>query len=287
MGQIDFYQITEKELNALQQCELDILKSTIFAIESLGLRYYAVGGTALGAVKYSGFIPWDDDVDIAMPRKDFLIFIKEAYKYLPKRLVVQSLYNDSNYTLGVAKIRNEETTYFDIYTAQYNVSHGVFIDIFPIDDCGNKNPIDSFFYKARENKIAWSNFFKPDGASLKNRFVSLFCKTILLFENPHKCALRNDRFLTSLGEKEETDKVFMRIEKHNKSFFTGNKKVKFCDIDLVVPNNVEEYLKNCYGDFKQDPPLEKRFPHHFALKIDLNNSYKNYLFKKGRILQKK
>ena len=73
----NFYQISEYELQQLKDVELDILKKVISVIESLKLNYFAVGGTALGAFKYAGFIPWDDDIDIAMPREDFLRFVEE------------------------------------------------------------------------------------------------------------------------------------------------------------------------------------------------------------------
>ncbi len=282
-----FHQLSKNELESLKKVELEILKVVVSIIDSLGLSYYAVGGTALGAYKYSGFIPWDDDIDIAMPREDFMIFVKEAPKLLPNHLSLQSLYTDKNYTLGVAKVRDERTTFFDAYTAQYDVSHGVFIDIFPIDFCGENIPSNSIKYKMRENKIAYSNYFKPDNIKLKNRIVSFFSKLFLLFLSPYKCALKNDLYLASVNKKYNNSPLsFMRIEQHRSEFFKENNKLDFDGLSLRVPNKIEEYLNNCYGDVSIDPPVEKQYPHHFVLAFDLNKSYKEYRFKDGMVVPK-
>lgn len=273
-----------QDLQTLKRIEFDILREVILVIERLGLSYYAVGGTALGAFKYRSFIPWDDDIDIAMPRKDFLEFIKKAPELLPNYLRIDSLYTNKNYTLGVMKVRDERTTFFDIYTAQYDVSHGVFIDIFPIDICGKKNPNNSLLFKMRNNKISWSCFYKPDNASFKNKLISFICKLLLVFENPHKCALKNDKYLAKLAKKKKSETVFMRTEVHKILFFDGYGLLKFGDLNIRVPNQIEEYLRNCYGDISKNPPKNKMIPHHFVLKFDPHNSYTKYRFEKGEVL---
>ena len=281
----NFYRITSSELQRLKDVELDILKKVISVIEGLKLNYFAVGGTALGAYKYSGFIPWDDDIDIAMPRTDFMRFIEEAPKLLPNYLTLQSVYNDKNYTLGVAKVRDERTTFFDIYTAHQNVSHGIFIDIFPIDFYKIKMPNKSLIYKMRENKIAFSNYYKPECVSFKNRITAFICKIFLFFESPHKCALLNDRYLSKISAKNfDSEKSFMRIEEHLSYFFAGVKYLKFCDINIRVPNKIEEYLLRCYGDVKIDPPVDKQYPHHFLLKLDFLKPYHCYKFENGKVI---
>ena len=79
-------------MTKLQQTEFDLLKTTVDICDKLGITYYLVCGSALGAVKYSGFIPWDDDVDIAMPRLDYKRFCKEAPELLPEYYFLQNLY---------------------------------------------------------------------------------------------------------------------------------------------------------------------------------------------------
>jgi hypothetical protein len=78
----------------------------------------------------------------------------------------------------------------------------------------------------------------------------------------------------------------MRIEEHSSYFFTGVNYLKFCDIDIRVPNKIEEYLERCYGDIKFDPPLEKQYPHHFLLQLDFSKPYTCYKFDNGKVVKK-
>ena len=80
----------------LQNAEFEILKEYTGACEKLGLTYYLVCGSALGAVKYGGFIPWDDDIDVAMPRRDYDLFCEKAQALLPGHIFVQTNVTDRN-----------------------------------------------------------------------------------------------------------------------------------------------------------------------------------------------
>lgn len=75
---------TEEELKKIQKLETDALKIIIDICEKLEIEYFLIGGTALGAIRHNGFIPWDDDIDIGMTRNNYIRFLKEAPKYLPK-----------------------------------------------------------------------------------------------------------------------------------------------------------------------------------------------------------
>lgn len=82
-------------MTELQETELELLKQFLLVCEQFKLTYYLVCGSALGAVKYGGFIPWDDDIDVALPRKDYEVFCREAPKMLPEwcfyKIIIQSL----------------------------------------------------------------------------------------------------------------------------------------------------------------------------------------------------
>ena len=107
-----------------------------------------------------------------------------------------------------------------------------------------------------------------------------------MFESPHKCALKNDKYLERINSKSPNNKVFMRIEIHDGAFFKGSNTLKFDETDIVVPNNLEMYLANCYGDISKDPPEELQIPHHYVLMFSNTRSYKDYCYKKGRVLLK-
>ena len=169
-------EVTPEDLKIIKKIEVDILRDIIKTCEALGIDYYCVGGTALGAVKYKGFIPWDDDIDIAMKRDDFNKFIKEAHLYLDKHHFVQSMDTEPNYLSTMAKVRDSRTSFEEISTANLGIRGGVFVDIFPID-----NAFDSkakvFKYKFNYALVDRSVNGTIDYSTIKTMlfdFISLF-----------------------------------------------------------------------------------------------------------------
>ena len=95
-------------MNELQKIEFDMLKEVVRVCSELKLTYYLVCGSALGSIKYRGFIPWDDDMDIALPRRDYEIFIKEAQALLPENLFLQNYHTEPSFPQIFSKLRNSE-----------------------------------------------------------------------------------------------------------------------------------------------------------------------------------
>lgn len=275
--------ISGQNLLNLQKCEVDILKCVVSIIEKHNLKYFAVGGTALGAKKYSGFIPWDDDIDIAMPRDDYMAFLKIAKNELSNDFEIDSIFTNKKYYLGVTKVRDKRTSYFDVGTASYNVSHGVFIDIFPIDHVSEFGFHKSIFFKMREQKIWFLNPLKGEN-TLAAKIKGLFSSVILFFCTPHHCAEKNERILIKNNRRFSKSKtVYMRIENHKSEWFSNYEKLKFCNIEIRVPYKVNEYLEKAYGNIKIDPPETLKKAHHYCLLMDLNKSYTKYKYKKGLV----
>ena len=100
-------------LQELKRVELDILARFIQVCQQLDLRYYILQGTLLGAVRHQGFIPWDDDIDVGMPRADYEIFLREGQKLLGEPYFVQTFLTDPPFTANFAKIRNSNTTFVE------------------------------------------------------------------------------------------------------------------------------------------------------------------------------
>ena len=101
--------------------------------DRLQLKYFLVCGSALGAVKYGGFVPWDDDVDVALFRNDYERFCKEAPALLPEQLFLQNFQSDPAFPAIYSKLRNSETTCIEESVAALPINHGISIDIFPLD----------------------------------------------------------------------------------------------------------------------------------------------------------
>ena len=120
-------------MTELQTVELNLLKELLALCEKLSLRSYLVCGSALGAVKYGGFIPWDDDIDVALPRPDYERFCAEAPAYLPDWCFLQNYRSEPLYYLLGSKLRDSRTTYMEQMAERLPIHHGVFIDVFPLD----------------------------------------------------------------------------------------------------------------------------------------------------------
>ncbi|MBO7303605.1 MAG: LicD family protein [Clostridia bacterium] len=126
---------TYEEKRDIQREELNILREFKALCDRHGLSYYIVAGTLLGAARHKGFIPWDDDADVAMPRRDYEKLAKIAGRELPANMVYQSEKTERECPFGFAKIRNTDTAVSEKYLKNAKMSQGVYIDIFPLDKC--------------------------------------------------------------------------------------------------------------------------------------------------------
>lgn len=277
---IAYYQLNKEELESLQKKCVEILSFVIKAINQMGLTYYCIGGTAIGAYKYKGFVPWDDDIDIAMPRQDFMTFIKDGAKFLPQNLVISSCFNEKHNFFGVTKVRDSQTTFYDIETARFNVNHGVFIDIFPIDGyCSEPTHLQKFKYRVFSGRIGYK---QNNNKTLSQTIKGFVCSVLCLFCSPNKCRLKLEKMLMKKTI-DESPCVFNRLMVFDKNIFGVPRFFKFHDLDVCLPEKTDEYLKICFGDITKDVEEEKKKQHHFAYMIDMNTPFAHYEFKKGAV----
>ncbi len=257
--------LTHEQLSKLQSIELGILKTTIGVIKKMGLRYMAIGGTALGAKKYKGFIPWDDDIDIAMPREDYEKFIKNAQQFFPSGFFVQSVYSDPNYCFGVSKVRKIDTIFEEMNTSKLNIVNGVFIDIFPIDGYIKGKTSDKFIYKLRQAKIS-SSLLQCKKKSFKNlvlNFIFFFMRKT----NNYYC-IKNEKLLSKIPFG-NTERCFCRIEIFPYKYFESTILGSFSGVEIELPVRLHDYLKDAYGDYEKDIDDIKKVPHHYVSRIEL------------------
>ena len=117
------------ESKKLQLIELDIFKSFLMVCKKLDLKYFLAGGTLLGAIRHNGFIPWDDDIDVIMPREDYEKFLEKGQALLEKKYFIQNYKTDPEFVLNFTKIRNSETTFIEKTSKNRNINHGIYIEI--------------------------------------------------------------------------------------------------------------------------------------------------------------
>ena len=269
-------------LNPLQEKLLEILGwFHNFCVEN-GLRYYAIGGTMLGAMRHQGFIPWDDDVDVAMPRHDYeqlwQIFKDPLGKYM-----LETPYSEAkDYLYDITKLYDTSTTMTEV--ARIKIKRGVYLDIFPLDGIGdsyeeslrNYKPIDRLhmFLATRICKIRRERKFYKNMAIIISRMIPSFLvdEKKLLRKLDRMCAARDFdscRYVTSCMS------TYRKREIIEKRVFGNPTEYRFENITVLGPECWNEYLTNLFGDWRQLPPEDKRHSAHDLVDLKLDTSYLN------------
>lgn len=125
-------------MEKLRIIEVDILDEVVRICNKYDINYYLAYGTLIGAVRHKGFIPWDDDIDIWMFREDYDRFAKIAEKELSEKYYYQDWHKEKEYPYNFAKVRLNDTVVLQKPITKLNIHHGIYIDIFPLDNINLK-----------------------------------------------------------------------------------------------------------------------------------------------------
>ena len=268
-------------MNSLQQKETELLKCFVEICDQLNLTYFLVCGTALGAVKYNGFIPWDDDVDVALPRANYKIFCEKAQQLLPEGLFFQTYETDGKYPCIFGKIRDSRTTYIEKTCAKIPMNHGVYIDVFPLDGypespkAQKKLERKKLFYK-----LLISCVYESD-CSFKVRLLRKLFRICGVHKRTDKVLARYERLISAYPT--ENSKLWCnhgnwqgRREYAAREQYGKGTMVSFEGIPVRVPEQYDAYLTQKYGDWRADLPAEEQVGHHFYTVMDLEKPYTEY-----------
>ena len=271
-----YIEYDKKTLSKLHEIQLELLDEFVRICDKHKLTYFLVGGTLLGAERHSGFIPWDDDIDVGMPRNDYDKFIKIAKDELKNDYLLESVETDKNYFLPFAKVIKKNTLFIEYYlsnTDTENDTKGIFIDVFPFENI-NKYGLgykmryafsyaimDSIMFKMKLRKLN-ETMFKPL-TLLFSIFTKKRLKKILHFIMT-KNKNNNSKYLSVLGAGYGFRKELMKRED-----ILPVKKINFEKKKYNGMNNNDVYLSSLYGDYMKLPPKEKRI-NHMPLKISFD-----------------
>lgn len=268
------------DFEKLKKKELEILENFIKATEKMNLRYFIAYGTAIGAVRHKGFIPWDDDIDVCMPRCDYEIFIKNYKNFLDEKYFVQTIFSDPLYALNFAKLRDTNTTLIENHVVDIDINHGVFIDIFPLDgyERGKNKMLDlrvknnPVFEEADKNKIlnAISGFNK--------KFIYKIGETI---PNKLKTDLSKLACPKDVKSYDTADFVCCLVDSFSiipleREIFGDGTYLTFENLSVKIAKNYDLYLRKIYGDYMKLPPKEQRENHHNFYLCDTEKSFRYY-----------
>ena len=254
-------------LTKLHEVEIEILDEFVRICKKNNLDYWLVGGTLLGAVRHKGFIPWDDDIDIGMPRQDYEKFIEIAPKELDKKYFIHYFNNDRDYYLNFLKVKKKNTLFDEKLIENIETNKNIWIDIFPYDEVENPNSkkyiIKNYIYKNTVPIIFYKRgiFTKENLRRPWLRFLYIPFSYRFLIKNQEKIAKseikkENCQYLTSYS-----GSYNFKMETLEKNKIYPLKELEFEGKMYKVFNDYDYYLTRIYGDYMQLPPIDKRVAH--------------------------
>lgn len=240
---------TAYNLRPLWDALLDVYRVIQGICERHGLRYYACGGTALGAVRHAGFIPWDDDFDLFMPRPDYMKFVKIAQEELPSGLRWSSIHCNPRHRLSFGNVSLTDTSIISRVKSESGLEglHGIFIDVLPLDGIP-VGRISLFFWLVKR--------------ALWRRFGSL---------SSQEGRLRYERWISRIPfdeskRVEDAKEAGKRLRKYRgwpRELFSNPDKMGFENVQIPMPSPAARFLRNMFGEnYMQLPPEDQRHPSH-------------------------
>lgn len=268
-------------MSPLQIKLLEMLKWFNQLCEQNEIRYYILGGTMLGAARHKGFIPWDDDIDVGLPRRDYekLIQLMADNTYMP--YILETPYSkQEDYCYPFSKIYDTRTTLIE--NKRIEVIRGVYIDVFPLDGLGenfeeckkNYAPINKKYNLllgivggVRSGRKWYKNL-----AIIAARCVpsNILNGKKIMIQLDKMCAERDYETSTWICN----DMGAWRLKEAMPRIIMGKPtKYQFEDTFVYGPEDYDSYLTHLYGDWRKLPPKEKQVTHHDFVECNLHQSY--------------
>lgn len=259
-------------LREIQLAALEILRQVDVICREEGLRYWLWYGSLIGAVRHGGFVPWDDDLDIVMPREDYEMLLGYFGAHANELSPLVVVNDRTNAEIPYRITRLCDTTYRMVGEfGRVDDRIGAFVDVYPLDGAGS-NLGDAFDLKARafdvgQRFIHASNFaaFNARASGFKRVLKALRSK---LLGDPSGYA-QELRRLCSLYPFEGSDYVAVlawvesnRSPVYERSLFDRSIEVDFEGVSAKIPVGYDEILRSAYGNYMKLPPPEERLPHH-------------------------
>ena len=251
------------DIDELKQIQLQILDDVTAFCEKENLTYYLAYGTLIGAIRHNGYIPWDDDIDIAMPRKDYEYFCKNYNKNTSKYRICE-FETDPEYLYAFGKVIDTETRLIENCHIKYDL--GVNIDVFPLDKVDAEGRMIKHEQLIR--KIIFVKTMPWDDKKSLLRNIILTAGRVVCSVIPLKSLIK---YTINYGKKlqnDDTGYVSVPVEgaynlaPWNEELFKCAVPHEFEGRTFMIPNGYNEWLTSLYGDYMQLPPEDKRASLH-------------------------
>ncbi len=274
------FEIPADQVRAMQQKGLQMTLFFDAFCQKHGLTYFLCGGCCIGSQRGGGFIPWDDDVDVFMPRRDYER-LKRIWVDTPEYSIqypTRTLCTENQFLT----ICDNHTTFIKTYQKNLDINHGVVLDVLPLDGCPTG-------WRRKTQKLwalLYSLYVVGKAPTNHGKVVELGGKALLTLAKPKGLRYAIWRFCEKKMSQyriEDCEKItelcsgphYMQNE-YPKEFFREAIRVPFEGHLLPIPVGYDGYLTMAFGDYHQLPPKDKQICHHEYEFMDMEHSYRNY-----------
>ena len=272
------------ELRKLQITQLEMLKQIDRVCRENNIEYSLCGGTLLGAVRHSGFIPWDDDLDICMTRENYDKFINVWNMNRPEGLglILQNKDNSPGFPQSFTKVRKQNTTFLQNESERGKYHTGIFIDIFPEDRIPIKKVERILFFWRCIRYQLYSREFVPEGAHFLVRLVAFLLLRITSSASREKkravllTRLTKYNCYSDLSYVDFSVPRTMRIELPS-DLFDEYIFLKFEDQEFMCIKKWHQYLTLIFGDYLKMPPQNEQTWKHHPIILDFEHNVEDIL----------
>ena len=272
--------LISKEMKKTFAILLDLYLTFAELCDKHGLRYYAFSGMLLGAIRHKGFIPWDDDLDVAMPREDYNKLMEIAPKELDYPYFLRTPYTDPECFYSSIVLMNLSTAFIPKIFQKNNFKKGIPLDIFPMDNC-NPQTFDYDREKIYELIMRCSSWMKRKCDNLDKTQLTKIAKY------PTNNPLKDWEAINNIASNPKyTNSGFCAVSVHTilstphsiypTECFDKIIQWPFETITIKVPIGYDKLLTILYGDYKRYPPIEERGKKNEQIIFDPDNSYVKY-----------
>jgi len=254
---------------------VEILAYFINVCEENNLRYYCWGGTAIGAVRHHGIIPWDDDVDVMMPRPDYNKLIGVLKSKIDEDYEIVEPYTCDMYYLTYAKLCKKNTTILEVEHLPF--IQGLYIDIFPIDGCSDDynqylKEFDAYHKLRVELMLVSSKYsFKYILRQILRLHIKRAFQIMYFYAHREECRKRileglklfEDNHVYGSTQHVAVFSGYCRNKEQVPEIWLGEGTTfEFENLEVVLPKCFDEHLSHFFGDYMQFPPKEQQVTHH-------------------------
>lgn len=272
------------DLKALQAKCLEITLVFQEFCERHGLLFYLCGGGCIGAVRHKGFIPWDDDLDVFMPREDYERMCKLWTEEMDQSKYRLSRTDENHFERSqLTAITDEDTTFIKERQMDLEVAHGVRLEVLPLDGCPSgkwKRKMQLFW------GLVYQIYINQEAPTSKGKFLELVGRMMLAaapgWKRRYKMAMLAERHMTKypISECDYITELCVRynymVNEYPKDIFASAVYKEFEGKMLPVPVGYEKYLEMAFGNYMELPPEEAQVPSHDGICVDLERPYTDY-----------